>query len=218
MRRPPGGGKRVRVHYVGACERGCRICTSVRQSDHSGCSCDPMALGPGSLELLPSRLIGKEPLRSVYDYSAELSRIQKIYGSRTPHREVTELLFQRNGDIDYPKLMLDQCKRRFWSTRQMPVLCPCLVNSCDRDSAKVVGGISRFRHSTPLCSCRRGPGHRTRVERGRVETKNPSSEGLQAADCSAEPYRPHPLGWRWHLGGFTRLPGVSSGQIPPRLS
>ena len=64
-----------------------------------------------ALELLSGRLISKELFRSVYDYSAKLSRIQKIYGSRTAHREVTELLFQRKGDVDCTKSALERCKR-----------------------------------------------------------------------------------------------------------
>jgi hypothetical protein len=103
---------------------------------HSGWSCDTMALSPSPLELLSSRLIGQEPLRSVYDHSAELSRIQMTYGSCAPYREATELFFQRNGDVDCPKLALKPYKCRFWSRRQMPVLCPCLVNSCNRNFCK----------------------------------------------------------------------------------
>ena len=56
-----------------------------------------------------------------------------------------------------------------------------------------------------LCLCRRGPGHRTRVERGRVETKTPRARGYRPLiDCSAEPYRPR---HRAGIGTFAASPG-----------
>lgn len=46
----------------------------------------------------------------------------------------------------------------------------------------------------------------------------PRDEGPRAVGCSVRALSSPSPGWHWHLGGFTRLPGASSGQNPQRLS